>query len=135
MLLGTVVSVLIEVFVRPEQLTRWVPRQPLLALLVGTGAGFVFPVCECGVVPVVRQLQAKGLPRSVGITFLLAAPVMNPIVLFSTFTAFGFGPVLIGRYVITAIVALTAGLVFAIASIVTFMWSKNVASNSDNNLN
>ena len=52
------------------------------------------PVCECGVVPVVRQLYSKNLPVAVGITFLLAAPVMNPIVFVSTLTAFGWGPVL-----------------------------------------
>ncbi|HMA36060.1 MAG TPA: permease [Chloroflexia bacterium] len=113
LLLGTVVSGLIAAFVRPEQLTRWVPRNPVLASLVGAGAGFVFPVCECGVVPVVRQLYAKGLSPAVGVTFLLAAPVMNPIVLLSTITAFGFGPMLVGRYVVTLVVAMTAGLVFA----------------------
>ncbi len=112
LLLGTLVSGVIDTFIQPEQITRWVPRRLLPALLVGVGAGFLFPVCECGVVPVVRRLSAKGLPRAVGVTFLLAAPVMNPIVLFSTWTAFGFGPVLIGRYLITAFVALTTGLVF-----------------------
>jgi uncharacterized membrane protein YraQ (UPF0718 family) len=50
----------------------------------------------------------------VGVTFLLASPVMNPIVLFSTWSAFGPGPVLIGRYAITAIVAAGIGLVFAL---------------------
>jgi uncharacterized membrane protein YraQ (UPF0718 family) len=66
-------------------------------------------------VPVVRRLQAKNLPVAVGITFLLAAPVMNPIVFVSTLTAFGWGPVLIGRYVITAIVAMSAGLIFSLS--------------------
>ncbi|HMA36054.1 MAG TPA: permease [Chloroflexia bacterium] len=110
LLLGALVAGLIDAFIRPEQITRWVPRHPVLAVGVGTVAGFIFPVCECGVVPVVRQLYAKGLPRAVGITFLLAAPVMNPIVLVSTITAFGFGPLLVGRYLITASVAMTAGL-------------------------
>jgi uncharacterized membrane protein YraQ (UPF0718 family) len=31
------------------------------ATLVGTLMGFAFPVCECGVVPVVRRLYRKGL--------------------------------------------------------------------------
>lgn len=115
LLLGTVASGLIDNFVSPDDIARFMPRNPVLATLVGTFMGFLFPVCECGVVPVVRRLYAKGLPLSVGITFLLAAPALNPIALVSTFVAFGFGPILIGRFVFTAIVALAVGLVFAYA--------------------
>src|SRR3954470_6503851 len=113
LLLGSIASGLIEVFVSRTLLTRFIPRNPLLAAGAGTVLGFVFPVCECGVVPVTRRLYAKGLPVSVGVAFLLASPVMNPIVLASTWIAFGPGPILVGRYVITAIVALAIGIVFA----------------------
>ena len=116
LLLGTVASGLIDNFVSTDDIARWVPRNPILATLAGTFMGFLFPVCECGVVPVVRRLYQKGLPMSVGITFLLAAPAINPISLVSTYVAFGFGPVLIGRFVFTAIVALATGLVFAFAA-------------------
>jgi uncharacterized protein len=116
LLLGSVVSGLIEVFIPREWILRLIPRHPLLAALGGVGLGFVFPVCECGVVPVTRRLYAKGLPLSVGVVFLLASPVMNPIVLVSTWTAFGLGPMLLGRYLITAVVAVSVGLVFAVAT-------------------
>lgn len=116
LLLGTLASGLIDAFISADDIARWIPRNPFLATIMGTFMGFAFPVCECGVVPVVRRLFTKGLPMSVGITFLLAAPVMNPIVLVSTFVAFGFGPVLIGRFAITLIVALIVGLVFAFAA-------------------
>src|SRR3954447_8624456 len=97
LLLGSLASGLIEVFVSRTVLTRFIPRNAVLAAAAGTVLGFVFPVCECGVVPVTRRLYAKGLPVSVGVAFLLASPVMNPIVLASTWIAFGPGPVLIGR--------------------------------------
>jgi uncharacterized membrane protein YraQ (UPF0718 family) len=116
LLLGTLVSGLLEVFVRPEDIARFVPRRAIPATIVGTLMGFAFPVCECGVVPVVRRLYHKGLPMSVGVAFLLAAPVMNPLVLASTYAAFGFGPILIGRFVITAVVAGAVGLVFALGA-------------------
>lgn len=115
LLLGTLASGLIESFISHDDIARWVPRNPVLATLMGTFMGFTFPVCECGVVPVVRRLYTKGLPMSVGVTFLLAAPVINPIVLVSTYVAFGFGAVLIGRFVITIVVAMAVGLVFAFA--------------------
>jgi hypothetical protein len=114
LLLGTVVSGLIEVFIRKEDVARLIPRNPVAGVVVGSFLGFLFPVCECGVVPVTRKLYQKGLPVSVGIAFLLAAPVMNPIVFASTYAAFGFGPVLIGRFVITSIMAIAVGLLFTL---------------------
>ncbi|GAB4551976.1 MAG: permease [Anaerolineae bacterium] len=114
LLLGTLVSGLIEVFLRKEDIARLMPRNPITAIFAGSFLGFLFPVCECGVVPVTRKLYQKGLPVSVGIAFLLAAPVMNPIVFASTYAAFGFGPILIGRYVITFIMAVSVGLLFTL---------------------
>ncbi len=116
LLLGTVVSGVIDSFLTPDDIARLVPRNPFLATVTGAFMGFAFPVCECGVVPVVRRLFGKGLPMWVGITFLLAAPVMNPIVLVSTYVAFGVGPVLVGRFALTAAVAIGVGLVFALGA-------------------
>jgi uncharacterized membrane protein YraQ (UPF0718 family) len=116
LLIGTLTSGLIEVFVNRDHISRLVPRNRALGAGCGVLLGFAFPVCECGVVPVVRRLFTKGLPLSVGIAFLLASPVMNPIVLLSTWSAFGPGPVLVGRYVITALAAAGVGLIFAFAA-------------------
>lgn len=116
LLLGALVSGIIDSFLTAEDIARVVPRNPVLATVVGAFLGFAFPVCECGVVPVVRRLFSKGLPMWVGITFLLAAPVINPIVLVSTAVAFGFGPVLAGRFAFTILVAIGAGLVFALGA-------------------
>lgn len=113
LLLGSLVSGLIEVFVSRDTLIAFVPRNRYLAAVGGTFLGMIFPVCECGVVPVARRLYKKGLPVSVGIAFLLAAPFMNPIVFASTFIAFGFGEIFIGRFIITAVIAITVGLLFA----------------------
>lgn len=114
LLLGSLVAGLIGAFVSNEDIARLMPRNRVSAILVGSVLGFLFPVCECGVVPVTRRLYQKGLPVAVGVTFLLAAPVMNPIVLASTYAAFGAGPVLIGRFVITWIMALTVGFLFSL---------------------
>ncbi|GAB4516726.1 MAG: permease [Anaerolineae bacterium] len=116
LLLGSFVSGLLEVYVSREDIVRWVPRNPIAATITGAFMGFAFPVCECGVVPVTRRLFTKGLPMSVGVAFLLAAPVMNPVVLVSTYIAFGWGPVLIARFVLTAVVAIAVGVVFALAA-------------------
>ena len=67
---------------------RRLPRHPLLAPLVGALLGFALPACECGNVPVARRLLASGAPLGTGFGFLFAAPVLNPIVLASTWAAF-----------------------------------------------
>ncbi len=89
LLAGALVSGLIAVFVDQSAIDRYLPKAALPGALIGGVMGLAFPVCECGVVPVVRRLYEKGLPLSIGIAFLLAAPVVNPVVILSTYSAFG----------------------------------------------
>jgi uncharacterized membrane protein YraQ (UPF0718 family) len=51
-------------------------------------AGLVLPTCECGVVPVVRRFLVRGVPAPAALAYMLAAPVINPVVLLSTWVAF-----------------------------------------------
>ncbi len=113
LLLGTVASGLVEVLVRREDMIRLMPRRALPATLIGAAMGFAFPVCECGVVPLTRRLFTKGLPISAGIAFLLAAPIINPIVIASTAAAYGWGPMLFARVAMGLIVSVAVGAVFA----------------------
>jgi len=116
LLLGTLVSGVIDSFLTPDDIARIVPRNPVLATVVGAVMGFVFPVGKYGLVPVARRLFNKGLPVWAGVTFLLAAPVINPVVFVSTYAAFGFGAVLIGRILGTLVVAIGVGMVFALGA-------------------
>jgi uncharacterized membrane protein YraQ (UPF0718 family) len=71
--------------------TAWIqrlPRNPLLAPITGALMGFALPACECGNVPVARRLLSSGAPLGTAFGFLFAAPVLNPIVLASTWAAF-----------------------------------------------
>jgi hypothetical protein len=112
---GAVVSGFIEVYVDQAALARLIPRRTIPAALAGAMLGFVFPVCECGVVPVTRRLYHKGLPLPVGAAFLLAAPVINPVVILSTYAAFGWGEILWGRVLFSLLIAFAIGLVFSLA--------------------
>ncbi len=115
LLLGTLASGLVEEFVSQTTLSRLVPRNRLGSALTGSIMGLAFPVCECGVVPLTRRLFRKGLPLPVGVAFLLAAPVINPVVIASTYAAFGWGPVLLGRIGFTLLIATSVGLIFGLA--------------------
>lgn len=114
LLLGSITSGLIETFINSEDIMRFLPRNRLGAAVGGAFLGLVFPVCECGVVPVARRLFSKGTPVSLGVAFLLAAPFMNPIVFASTYIAFGLGPVFIGRIIVTVAVAVVVGTVIGV---------------------
>jgi len=112
--LGTVASGFVEVYIDQDAIRRFIPQSPVLSALLGSVLGLFFPVCECGVVPLVRRLFRKGLPIPAGIAFLLAAPVVNPIVILSTATAFGFGKILFMRVGFTVLIAIITGLVFTV---------------------
>ena len=88
-LFGVFISSLIQIFVTEDMLIRWIPRGKAPALLAASMMGIFFPICECANVPVTRRLIAKGVPLHVGITFLMSVAIMNPVVLISTYYAFG----------------------------------------------
>lgn len=116
LLLGTLASGLVEVFLDRDQMSRWISNRPIAAAVTGAFMGMVFPVCECGVVPLTRRLFHKGLPLSAGISFLLAAPVLNPIVILSTAAAFGWGQMLFWRIGLSLVIAIATGLIFSVES-------------------
>lgn len=88
-LIGSLISGFIEVFITSEKVLSVLPKNKILAILFGTFIGFVFPSCECGIVPIVHRLLEKKVPNYTAIPFLVTAPIINPIVLFATYTAFG----------------------------------------------
>jgi hypothetical protein len=111
LLLGAILSAIVEVMVPADVLTRNWPRNMALQIVSGIGAGFLLPTCECGVVPVVRRLIAKGMPPASAISYLLAAPVVNPLVLVSTYIAFrGEWDMVIARVALVAIPAVILGV-------------------------
>jgi len=87
-LLGTLLSGLIDQFLPSRVMTRFLPRSAFLGICLSGALGIIFPMCECGIVPVIRRLIAKGLPVSNAIAYMLAAPIVNPIVAVSTYAAF-----------------------------------------------
>ena len=114
LLLGTLASGLVEMFIDRDQMARFIPRGSLGSAMTGAVLGLAFPVCECGVIPLTRRLFHKGLPLPAGVAFLMAAPVFNPIVIFSTAAAFGWGQMLLWRLGLTLVIAVVVGLIFSV---------------------
>jgi uncharacterized membrane protein YraQ (UPF0718 family) len=113
--LGAFVSALIEVAVPARHFTRLGALPVPLQLPAAGLAGLAFPVCECGSVPVARRLVAKGLAPGAAVTFMLAAPILNPVVIASTVVAFrgraSLWPIVVGRAGLGMLVAVAVGYV------------------------
>jgi uncharacterized membrane protein YraQ (UPF0718 family) len=111
LLAGVLVSSAIHLFVSTETIQRLSPRSSWGAASLGAVLGLAFPVCECGSIPTARRLLDRGAPAALGIAFVLAAPVVNPIVIVSTWVAFSGDPLIVGgRIVLTIIIAMLIGV-------------------------
>src|SRR5215216_6143040 len=91
-ILGALVSVIVRLFAPTERILRLLPKRPLLRRLSISLFGTFMPVCECGNVPVARGLVIRGLSVAESTTFLLAAPIINPVTLLATWQAFPLDP-------------------------------------------
>ncbi|WP_230672425.1 permease [Rathayibacter sp. Leaf248] len=98
--LGILLSIAVQLWVPERVLLRVLPRRALPRRIVISLLGVLLPVCECGNVPLARGLVAKGLSVSESVTFLLAAPILNPITIVTTYQAFGWADgILVSRVV------------------------------------
>src|SRR5215210_7495845 len=91
-ILGALVSVIVRLFAPTQRILRLLPKRLLLRRLSISLFGTFMPVCECGNVPVARGLVIRGLSVAESTTFLLAAPIINPVTLLATSQAFPLDP-------------------------------------------
>ncbi|MBM7688075.1 hypothetical protein BCR24_00430 [Enterococcus ureilyticus] len=110
-MLGCVISGALHVFLTPERVKKLLPKNKVLSIIVGSLLGFFFPSCECGIVPIVHQFVKKDVPTYTAFAFMITAPIINPIVLFSTYIAFGNSiKFVVWRVVGSMLVALVVGV-------------------------
>ncbi|KAF0821330.1 permease [Cytobacillus firmus] len=110
-LIGVLIAGFIQIFITEDHIKRWIPKNRTAAVVMSCVAGALFPACECGIVPIIRRLMSKGVPVYAAIGFMLTGPLINPIVIASTYMAFGNDFEMAG---------LRMGLGFLIAIIVAF---------------
>jgi uncharacterized membrane protein YraQ (UPF0718 family) len=117
LLFGSLLSGFLEEFVSRERLSKLLVEGRKRTVFLAAAVGIAFPVCECAIVPVVRKLLNKGIPLSAAVAFLLAGPIVNPVVFGSTAVAYGLDwEVALIRvfcgYVISAWVGFAVGRIF-----------------------
>jgi len=121
-LIGVLVSIFVAFFIKEEWIFKFIPKNRVLANIVLSLMGILMPVCECGNVPVVRRLMLKGFSVSQSVTFLLAAPIVNPITFWATSEAFNLD----GN-----IVWIRIGAALFIANFIGFIVSLNKSSDKE----
>lgn len=112
--LGVVISGAVAAFATPDRLARWVPRRPAAAILAAGISGAALPGCECGSVPIARRLFGEGSVGAAALTFMLAAPAINPVVLVATAVAFPGEPAMVAaRCAASLLTALVMGALWS----------------------
>lgn len=110
-LLGVLLSSLLQTFVPESTIRRFTPRNPVLGILFACLIGILFPMCECGMIPIVRRLILKGMPVYIAVVFIIAGPILNPIVFGATLMAFRNHPsIAYSRMGLAFIVVIIIGL-------------------------
>ncbi|MBE6049903.1 MAG: permease [Clostridium sp.] len=87
-LLGAFVSSIIQVCISENLISKLLSKNSFISCIIASLLGILFPVCDCGTIPVARGFLKKGFPLSVAVTFMLSAPIVNPISIMSTVYAF-----------------------------------------------
>ena len=125
LLLGAIVSSIIETYISDETITKIIPKNKVLGSIVGVFLGFFIPACDCAVIPISKRLLKKKVPINVAISFMLASPIINPVVLLSTYNAFYntnksiFWYRLLLGIIISLIIGIIMGLIFGNKEVIT----------------
>ena len=114
LVLGIAISAAVAAFVPADFLPRHLPNRASRAVPVAAIAGAALPGCECGSVPVAARLVSRGVLPAAALTFLLASPAINPVVLVATAVAFPGRPeVVVARLVASMLAAIVVGLIWS----------------------
>jgi uncharacterized membrane protein YraQ (UPF0718 family) len=109
--IGSFVSAMIQICISRDTFIKIFSKNIFLSCIIAAFAGLLFPICDCGTIPIVKGLMKKKIPIAAGITFMLAAPIVNPITIISTIYAFpGMESVVIYRVSTGIIIAILVGL-------------------------
>lgn len=113
---GALLSSVIHEFVPDGTVEKLFKKRKAFSIPAAILAAFLFPVCDCASVPVAARFCKKGFPVSSVIVFMLASPIINPVVIASTWYAFGDCKVLFARaglgIILPVIIGLTAQRIF-----------------------
>jgi uncharacterized membrane protein YraQ (UPF0718 family) len=110
---GVALSAALTAFVPTSVYQRIMPAKANRAVPVAGLSGAVLPGCECASVPIAGSLIKRGIAPGAALTFLLAAPAINPIVMIATAVAFAGQPeMVLARFTASLLASVVIGWIW-----------------------
>lgn len=107
--ISTLVGLVFE-FISDDVLKRWLSRNGLLGNFLGATLGALTPFCSCSTIPLTVGLLRAGVPFGATMSFVLASPLLNPIIISMFWVLLGWKVSLV-YFVVTFAAAMTGGVV------------------------
>ena len=110
LLAGSFLSALFSIFIPQRIIIEKLTLSPVRSAVAALVAAFVVPVCDCASVVVGASMSKKKVPAYSVVIYMLSSPIINPIVIASTFYAFPENPsMVIARIVCGIAIPLVLG--------------------------
>ncbi len=124
-ILGIFAGVLMEKYF--NKIKRFYPKNQFFAFLYGA----ILPICSCGVLPLIDSMKKRTSLKTI-ITFIIAAPLLNPYIILVSFTVLGWKYAVL-RIVFSALLSILAGWLLELVSkqFKSFSWGEYEACVSD----
>ncbi|KFN92886.1 permease [Tetragenococcus muriaticus] len=104
---------LIQQVVSEEKIIKLLSKpNEVVNYILGMIFGAVTPFCSCSTIPILAGLLNSKVPFGPAMSFLIASPLMNPLMIFMLWALLGW-KVAIVYFVVLAIFSILTGLVFS----------------------
>lgn len=87
--ISTIVA-LILMYLPQEKIKNWMAAKGIFGNFIGALFGALTPFCACSTVPMTLGLLEIGVPFGAVMSFVIASPLLNPIILAMLFALMGF---------------------------------------------
>ena len=105
--ISTLVGLVFE-YVSDDTIRRWLSRKGWLGNFLGAAFGAVTPFCSCSTIPMTVGFLRAGVPFGATMSFVLASPLLNPIILTMFLTMLGW-KACVAYGVVTFVAAMVSG--------------------------
>jgi len=109
--ISTLVGIIFE-YISDEKISRWLSRKGWLGNLLGATLGAITPFCSCSTIPITVGLLKAKVPFGAVMSFVLASPLLNPIILTMFLVMLGWKACL-AYGAVTFIMAMASGALLA----------------------
>ncbi len=135
-IIGSIISSIIHIYISDEIIMKLTPSRKLSGILIAALLGFILPICECAIVSVTKKLLEKKMPIYIAVTLLTAMPIVNPIVIMTTYFAFPerldivFIRLVTG-FLLSVLIGFIVSIVYKGKTSVQFLRNSNVITKTD----